>query len=213
MRDVEELWRVWRHDSVRRTLQTGLSILLLYMTLSLSSSSGFGYTKDRIRAACWRRDQGRAPSAFMGYQSMFLAYRYTGSHTDDQPWQWVAEAGPVVPSGEVYYQYPYGDSAPLAQPNEAQYAQFTFTPNPAIAQQFYGLQQGVAPNTVHYPPPAYPPPHDYRSQQSPFPSVNTPPIPGSPPMSPAVAEAVEVATRFLEASNKAVNICIELNAM
>lgn len=56
---------------------------------------------------------------------------------------------------------------------------------------------------VDYPPPPYPP-ANWKPPD---------PVPGSPPVSAGAAAAVEVAIRYLEAVNKAVGVCIELDAM
>ncbi|KAI9454571.1 hypothetical protein BJY52DRAFT_1225050 [Lactarius psammicola] len=219
MRDVEEAWRVWRHDYVRVTLRSGISLPFpSHVTMSLSSSSGFAYIRARIGSACWRRHQGRSPAAFVGYQSLYPPFRYAGTSSSEQPWGWQAEVGPVTQADEVSYQtyVDPGNYTSLAQPSTAQYPQFTptsaHTPTHAASQQYHAPPQSASVGAWDYLPPPYPPPHGYQSQQQQqqplTPSVNA----GSPPPSPVTA-AVEVATRFLEAVNKAVNICIELNAM
>jgi hypothetical protein len=81
--------------------------------------------------------------------------------------------------------------------------------------------QTVSADSQKYPPPTGPPPHWRPQQQQPPPPPPAPalpydattPVPGSPLLAPQVAAAVEVATRYLEAVNKAVTICIELNVM
>ncbi|KAH9029872.1 hypothetical protein EDB85DRAFT_2147120 [Lactarius pseudohatsudake] len=198
MRDVEEAWSVWRHEYVRATLR-----------------SGFAYIRLRIGSARWRRHHGRPPAAFVGYQSLYPPFRYAGNPSSDQSWGWQAEAGPVTQAdvGPTYHQA-YGNIEEynyLAQTSNAQYPQFTYTPTHAVFQQFPAPPQSASVGAWDYPPPPYPPPTGYQSQQQqqPTPSVNA----GPSSLSPAVVAAVEVATRFLEAVNKAVNICIELNAM
>jgi hypothetical protein len=59
------------------------------------------------------------------------------------------------------------------------------------------------PPHVDYLPPPYPPAH-WRPPD---------PVPGSPPLPTAAAATVEVAILYLEAVNKAINICIDLGAM
>lgn len=201
MRDVEEAWRVWRHDPVRAILR-----------------SGFEYIKARIRAACWRRYQGLSPAAFVGYQSLYPAFRYAGTY-NNQPRGWQAEAGPVIQVDEVStYHHSYGntgDYTSLAQPSDAPYyPELAHTSTHAVSQQFYASPQSASVGAWDYYPPPYPPPQSCEPQQQPLMSnVNATLASGSPPLLPAVSAAVEVATRFLEAINKAVNICIELNAM
>ena len=221
MRDVEEAWRVWRHNYVRATLHSGIFLPFpSHMTTSLNSSSGFIYIKARIRAACWRRHQGRSPAAFVGYQSLYPAFRYaeTSSH-DDQSWGFQAEGGILTQQDEVaMLDLGVGDYGSLTQLSEPQ-RQFTPAPSHtsthAVPQQCQVSSQNTFVAAWDYPPPSYPPPHGHQQQQQPplMPNVNAVPATGSPPVSPAVVAAVEVATRFLEAVNKAVNICIELNAM
>jgi len=153
----------------------------------------------------------------VGYQSLYPSFRYAGTPSSDQPWGWQAEAGPGTQAVEVStYNYTYGnvgEYGSLAQPSDAQYPQFT--PTHAVSQQYHASPQSASVGAWDYPPPPYPP-HGYQSQQQQqqqqqplTPNVNA----GPSSLSPDVAAAVEVATRFLEAVNKAVNICIELNAM
>ncbi|KAH9955814.1 hypothetical protein BGW80DRAFT_1213807 [Lactifluus volemus] len=76
---------------------------------------------------------------------------------------------------------------------------------------------------VFPPPPGPPPPRNLQQQQpQPQPPPHPLPLPPtrdltpallSPQLSPEVATAIEVATRYLEAVNKAVNIFIELNVL
>jgi len=63
--------------------------------------------------------------------------------------------------------------------------------------------EGGAGRVIDYPPPPYPP-TNWKPPD---------PVPGSPPVSVAAAAAEEVATRYLEAVQKAINICIDLDAM
>jgi hypothetical protein len=208
MRDVEEAWNVWRSNFVRATLQ-----------------NGFAYTRARIRAACYRRHLGRSPAAFVGYQSLYPPFRYAGiSNTTNQPWASQAEGGPVTQADDVFT-YNLGNLEnyiAFAQASDAQRPQFTLAPAHTsthaqpVSKQYQAPPQNAAVGALDYLPPSYPPPHSYQSQQQQQPlmhNVNVTRASGSQPPSPAVAAAVEVATRFLEAVNKAVNICIELNAM
>ncbi|KAH9057840.1 hypothetical protein EDB87DRAFT_1685805 [Lactarius vividus] len=197
MRDVEEAWSVWRHECVRVTLR-----------------SGFAYIRLRIGSARWRRHHGRPPAAFVGYQSLYPPFRYAGNPPSDQSWGWQAEAGPVTQAVEVStYHQTHGNIGgynPLSQTSNAQYPQFNYTPTHAVSQQYSAQPQNASVGAWDYLPPPYPPPTGYQSQQQqPSPSVNA----GPSSLSSDVVAAVEVATRFLEAVNKAVNICIELNAM
>jgi hypothetical protein len=197
-----------------------------HMTTSLSSSSGFVYIKSRIRAACWRRYHGRSPAAFVGYQSLYPAFRYTVTPSiNNQSSGWQAEGRSVTQADVVStYHHTYGnlgvgDYTSLAQPSDSQ-CQFTPAPShtstQTVPQQYHASPQSasVTVGAWDYAPPPYPPPHSYQSQQQPLiPNVSAALATGSLPLSPAVVAAGEVATRFLEAVNKAVNICIELNAM
>ncbi|KAI9440144.1 hypothetical protein H4582DRAFT_1579552 [Lactarius indigo] len=190
MRDVEEAWGVWRHECVRTTLR-----------------SGFAYIRVRIGSARWRRGQGRPPAAFVGYQSLYPPFRYAGAPSSDQSWGRQAGAGSVTQAVEV--SGTIGEYNSLAQTSNPQYPQFTYAPIHAVSQHHHAPPQSASVGAWDYPPPPYPPPTGYQSQQQPIPNVNA----GPSSLSPDVVAAVEVATRFLEAVNKAVNICIELNAV
>jgi hypothetical protein len=207
MRDVEEAWNVWRSDYVRCTLR-----------------DGFAYTKARIRAACYRRYQGRPSAAFVGYQSLYTPFRYAGiSNTTNQPWVWQGEVGPATQANEVftYNLGTLGNNIDFAQASNARRPQLTPVPahtsthSQPVSKPYQAQPQSAAVGPIDYPPPSHPPPRSYQSQQQqPLRlNVNAARTSGLQPPSPAVVAAVEVATRFLEAVNKAVNICIELNAM
>ena len=194
------------------------------MTTSLSSSSGFAYIRARICAACWRRQIGRSPAAFVGYSSLYPPFRYAGTSDTNQPWVQQAEGGPITQADVVstYHHGNFGDNIAIAQASDAQRLQFTPAPAhtsthvPPVSQQYHASPQSAVVGAWDYPPPSYPPTHGYQSQQQqqlPRPNVNAALASGSSRPSPAVVAAVEVATRFLEAVNKAVSICIELNAM
>ncbi|KAN0138866.1 hypothetical protein V8E53_003254 [Lactarius tabidus] len=208
MRDVEEAWNVWRSEYVRGTLR-----------------DGFAYTKSRIRAACYRRYQGRPPAAFVGYHSLYPPFRYAGiSNTSNQPWVGQVAGGPVTQVDEVFTSNHgnLGASITFAQASGAQRPQLTPAPvhtsthAQPVSKQYQAPPQSAAVGALDYPPPSHPPPHSYQPQQQQQPlrhNVNAARTPALQPPTPAVVAAVEVATRFLEAVNKAVNICIELNAM
>lgn len=75
---------------------------------------------------------------------------------------------------------------------------------PGFGQEgIIGRLNDPLPPYVDYPPPPYPPAH-WRPPD---------PVPGSPPVPAAAAAAVEIAIRYLEAVNKAINICIDFDAM
>ena len=63
--------------------------------------------------------------------------------------------------------------------------------------------EGAVGRMVDYPPPPYPP-ANWKPPD---------PVPGAPPVPAAAAGAVEVAIRYLESVQKAINICIDLDAM
>ncbi|KAH9006658.1 hypothetical protein EDB83DRAFT_2463014 [Lactarius deliciosus] len=196
MWDIEEAWRIWRHDHVRATLQ-----------------SGFASIRARI---CAGRYQGRFPTAFAEYQSPNLLSGYARTPSNDRPGGWQAEArpGPVTQADEVSTYYDthgnLGEHTSLAQPSDAQYSQFTHTSTNAVFEQFRALPRSAPVGAGDYPPPPCLPSQSYQLQQQQLtPNVNAEP----PSLSPAVEAAAEVAMRFLEAVNKAINICIELNAM
>ena len=189
-----------------------------HMTTSLRPSSGFAYSRARIGAACWRRHEGRPPAAFVGYESLYTPFRYAGTTTTNQPCAWQAEGGPVTQADMDSKYYPGNIVDAFAQASNAQRPQFTPVPaHISTHAQHVPQQHPASPQsaTVDYPPPSYPPPDRFKPQQRqsmmpPNVNVNTLRLPRP---SRAVVAAAEVATRFLEAINKAVNICIELNEM
>ncbi|KAH8979587.1 hypothetical protein EDB86DRAFT_3248302 [Lactarius hatsudake] len=193
MRDIEEAWRVWRHDHVRAALR-----------------SGFASIRARI---CAGRYQGRSPAAFAEHQSPDPLSGYAGTPSD-QPGGGEARPGPVTQADEVSTYYDahgnLGEHTSLAQPSDAQYSQFTHTSTNAVFEQ---LSRSASVGAWDYPPPPCPPPQIYQllqqQQQQPTPNVDA----GPPSLSPAVEAAASVAMRFLEAVNRAVNIYLELNAI
>jgi hypothetical protein len=156
----------------------------------------------------------------VGYESLYTPFRYAGTTTTNQPCAWQAEGGPVTQADEfsTYYHGNTVDNTAIAQASNAQRPQFTPVPTHISTHaQHVSQQYPTSPQSapVDYPPPSYPPPGRFKSQQRQSqmpPNVNVNVVRSSPP-SRAVVAAVEVATRFLEAINKAVNICIELNEM
>ncbi|KAH8991371.1 hypothetical protein EDB86DRAFT_3080012 [Lactarius hatsudake] len=197
MRDIEEAWRVWRHDHVRAALR-----------------SGFASIRARI---CAGRYQGRSLAAFAEHQSPDPLSGYAGTPSD-QPGGAEARPGPVTQADEVSTYYDahgnLGEHTSLAQPSDAQYSQFTHTSTNAVFEQFHALSRSASVGAWDYPPPPCPPPQSYQllqqqQQQQPTPNVDA----GPPSLSPAVEAAASVAMRFLEAVNRAVNIYLELNAM
>jgi hypothetical protein len=94
------------------------------------------------------------------------------------------------------YQNTPGRSSDLsAQPQVG--AQTSYAPVPAMV-----VAQGGG-NSYEFAPPPFPPPN----WQPP------PPVPGSPPVSVEVSRAVTAAISYLEAVNRAINLCIEGNAI
>ena len=184
--------------------------------MSLSSSSGFVYIKSRIRAAWWRRHQGRSAAAFVGYQSLYPAFRYAVTPSiNNLSWGGQADGGSVTRADAVStYDHTYGNLG------VRDYSLFTPAPSHTsthtVPQQYHASPQSASVGARDYPPPSHPPPLSYQSQQQPLPVIpnaNAAQATRSLPLSPAVVTAGEVATRFLEAINKAVNICIELNTI
>ena len=163
----------------------------------------------------------------MGYESLYPAFRYAGTPTTNtQAWGWQPDGGTVAQADELStYNLGVGDYTSLAQPS---HPQRQFTPAPslsststyAVPQQYYAPPQSAFASAWDHAPPAHPPPHSYQSQQQQqqqqqhqMPNSNATMASGSLPLPPDVIAAGEVATRFLEAVNKAVNICIELNSL
>ncbi|KAI0249176.1 hypothetical protein BJV78DRAFT_1229904 [Lactifluus subvellereus] len=227
--DVEESWRVWRHERVRTVLQ-----------------SGFVYIRNRITSARWRRNQGRSPAAFQG---VYQPFRYVGTakiNPNDQPWGWPSSNSTGSAAQAAVYHLPVTETygpVPSASSSDVQHVQTTqpypianvpgrhgghaaqagaqtgYDHHPMHHQNYqsFTLPQAASAGTPEYRPPPGPPPNwqPQRQQQQPTPPHNgaATPVPSSPLLSPEVAAAVEVATRYLEAVNKAVNVCIELNAI
>ncbi|KAI0261538.1 hypothetical protein BC834DRAFT_468541 [Gloeopeniophorella convolvens] len=62
MGDIEMAWLEWRHERVVEILK-----------------SGFHYAKKRVRAAVWRREQGRPPTCFLVYDQSHEPLEYRRS--------------------------------------------------------------------------------------------------------------------------------------
>lgn len=126
---------------------------------------------------------------------------------------------PAQVDGSYYQPNTYGAAAPPAagpwgSPHSPQPQQFAMQHsyprrNDLAAQPQAGgypsafAQEGGAGRVNDYPPPPYPP-TNWKPPD---------PVPGSPPVTAAASAAAEVATRYLEAVQKAINICIDLDAM
>jgi len=221
--DVEESWRVWRHERVRTVLQ-----------------SGFVYIRNRITSARWRRNQGRSPAAFQG---VYQPFRYVGTAKitpNDQSWGWPpSNSTGSVAQAAVYHQPETYRTVPSASFSDVQHVQTTqlypivnvpgrhgghaaqagaqtgHGHHPTHHYQPFTSPQAASAGTPEFRPPPGPPPNwqPQRQQSTPPHNGAATPVPSSPLLSPDVAAAVEVATRYLEAVNKAVNVCIELNAI
>ena len=109
--------------------------------------------------------------------------------------------GPAVPAagvwnnqqGQLVQQYPTQNTPGQSQGGALSgYPQFQ---TPAMGSPG-GSAYDIAPPP--FPPPNWKPPS---------------PVPGSPPASMEVVKAIEVAISYLEAVNKAINICIDANAI
>jgi hypothetical protein len=152
---------------------------------------------------------------------MYPAFRYYAGAPINNNQSWPAEGGSATQAHEFSYYNTYGnlgagDYTSLAQPSDPQ-RQFTPAPSHTsthtVPQQYYALPQSASVGAWDHTPLSYPPPHGSQSQQQQQPLVNAALPTRPPPLSPDVLAAGEVATRFLEAINKAVNICIELNTI
>jgi len=180
---------------------------------------GFQYSRARVKAAIWRRDQGRPAAAFPGLFNSFNPAGATPSQPTNHPSGWPANAwgghghqqggmyhqpnphGPAVPAADPWSQYPVqntpgrSNSELPAQPQARSPTVYTPYPNMVVSPGGSTHQE--------YPPPPFPPPN-WRPPS---------PVPGTPPVTMEVSKAVEVAICYLEAVNKVVNLCIEANAM
>ena len=174
--------------------------------------AGFQYARARIQAALWRRERGR-PNAF---PIVYPPFQFSGGSSTSPERQ--PRTSPTTPQDGSYYQAAHGAAVPgastWASPQSPQpYAIQPSYPRhnePAALPQAGAMGSytpGFAPDgsgrVIDYPPPPYPP-ANWKPPD---------PVPGSPPV-PAMAQpAVEVAIRYLEIVNKAVNICIDLEAL
>jgi len=205
-REVEIAYLYWRHERVQTVLQ-----------------NGFRYARARIEAAIYRRERGRNPAAF---PMIYSSFYYAGTNPAPPPnrpvdWQtgnsWpygqYGASGPYPPGTN-----PYGTPAPAPFPGtQHPYGGYPSRNEPAVpppvAVPTGGYNPWLQPGSPtspggpasgnDYPPPPYPPPSHWKPPS---------PLPGSPPISVEVAEATEVAIRYLEAVGKAVNISVDLNA-
>jgi hypothetical protein len=196
------------------------------MKPTLPHVAGFHYARARIQAALWRRERGRPAATF---PAIYPAFQFSGvinPSPERQP-----RSLPPTQVDTSFYQpsnyVPAGPSSvPWASPQPQAAQLFPVQNNtyarrnePATQPPQVGSvtayspgsgQEGIIgrlsdqpPPHVDYPPPPYPPAH-WRPPD---------PVPGSPPVPAAAAATVEVAIRYLEAVNKAINICIEFDAM
>lgn len=230
-RDVELSYRVWRNDRVQSVLRHGNFFFFFLseggMKPTLPHVAGFLYARDRIQAALWRRERGRPAAIF---PAIYPAFQFSGvpnPSPERQPSSLPLAQGDAsfyqpntntyVPAGPstASWASPQPQSAQLYQaqnntyprrsePTPAQSPQLGsvtgFSPGPGFGQEGITARLNEPP---YYPPPPHPP-ANWRPPD---------PVPGSPPVPAAAAGAVEVAIRYLEAVNKAINICVDFNAM
>jgi hypothetical protein len=176
--------------------------------------AGFQYSRARVTAALWRRNQGRPPASFPGFFPALhggVMPPQPANQPPGSPWrsptngggvQYPANLyGPAVPAagvwnnqqGQLVQQYPTQNTPGQSQGGALSgYPQFQ---TPAMGSPG-GSAYDIAPPP--FPPPNWKPPS---------------PVPGSPPASMEVVKAIEVAISYLEAVNKAINICIDANAI
>ncbi|KAI9512967.1 hypothetical protein F5148DRAFT_560731 [Russula earlei] len=158
---------------------------------------GFWYARARLEAAMWRRQNGRHPASFPNIYS--TNYYYAGT----------SQAQPLYPPPPAYGSYPpFNNPAPNAgfPGSPQQHGNYSYTQGfrnePATAGPS-GQAPWHEPGSPQFSPPPFPPP--YWKPPS--------PNPAAPPVSPEVYAGAEIATRYLEAVNKAVNVSIDLNAL
>jgi hypothetical protein len=192
--EVEASYRVWRNERIQSVLQ-----------------HGFHYARARIQVALWRREQGRPAATF---PAIYPAFQFSGV-INPSPERQPRSLPPTQVDASFYQSNTYvpagPSSAPWASPTSPrpQAAPLFPVQNNATQPPQVGSVTGYTPGFgqssphVDYPPPPYPPAH-WRPPD---------PVPGSPPVPAAAAATVEVAIRYLEAVNKAINICIEFDAM
>jgi hypothetical protein len=199
------------------------------MKPTLPHVAGFHYARARIQAALWRRERGRPAATF---PAIYPAFQFSGV-INPSPERQQRSLPPAQVDTSYYQSNTYVSAGPSSatwtspQPQAAQL--YTVQNNtyprhnePAAQPPQVGSVTGyspgfgqegvpgrlndhspVSPPHIDYPPPPYPPAH-WRPPD---------PVPGSPPVPAAAAATVEVAIRYLEAVNKAINICVEFNAM
>jgi hypothetical protein len=198
--DVEQSYLIWRNERVQTILQ-----------------HGFQYARARIQAALYRRERGRPAATFPAIFPSFQFAQYAGG-SNPSPTRGLP---PAQADGSYYQANTYGVAAPAPNPwnsPQPQAAQFptqntyprrteSLSPQHPGALAGYAASgfapDGAAGRMIDYPPPAYPP-TNWKPPD---------PVPGSAPVPPGATAAVEVAIRYLEAVNKAINICIDLDAM
>ena len=198
------------------------------MKPNLPHVAGFHYARARIQAALYRRERGIPAATF---PAIYPAFQFSGV-TNPSPERQQPRSLPSAQGGASYYQQPntntYVPPGPSSsssptwaspQPQAAQLSPFQNNTYARPASQSPQVGSGYSPGFgqegivgrlndhpsphVDYPPPPYPPAH-WRPPD---------PVPGSPPVPAAAAATVEVAIRYLEAVNKAINICVEFDAM
>jgi hypothetical protein len=187
-----------------------------------SPRAGFHYARARIQAALWRRERGRPAATF---PAIYPAFQFSGVMNPSPERQ--PRGLPPTQGGASFYQPNQPNTYVPPGPSSAPWASPT-SPQPQAAQLFpvqnvsypprneaatqppqvgaatgFSPAFGQPPPHVDYPPPPYPPAH-WRPPD---------PVPGSPPVPAAATATVEVAIRYLEAVNKAINICIDFDAM
>lgn len=203
------------------------------MKPTLPHVAGFHYARDRIQAAIYRRERGRPAATF---PAIYPAFHFSGVSMNPSPERQPRSVPPAqvdtsfypanthVPAGPSSSSAPWSpqpQSAQLYPPVQNNNTAYGRRNEPAAQHPQVGSPTGFSPGfgqqgitgrlndhppphvDFDYPPPPYPPAH-WRPPD---------PVPGSPPVPPAAAATVEVAIRYLEAVNKAINICIEFDAM
>jgi hypothetical protein len=180
---------------------------------------GFQYARGRIQAAIYRRELGRPAATFPAIFPSFQFAQYAGG-SNPSPERSTRGLPPAPADGSNYHHgNSYGAAAPIPwnspQPQAAQFpGQNTYSrpsepASPPHAGALGGYASGFVPEGAggrvneYYPPPPYPP-ANWKPPD---------PVPGAPPVPAGAVAAVEVAIRYLETVNKAINICIDLDAM
>ena len=185
-----------------------------------SPRAGFHYARARIQAALWRQERGRPAATF---PAIYPAFQFSGVINPSLERQSMSMSptqgnAPYYPPNTGAYAPPPPrppSSTPWSpQPQSAQLypvQDSTFPPRepstqppPVASPTGYSQGFGQPSSHVDYPPPPYPPPPQWRPPD---------PVPGSPPVPAVAAPAVDIAIRYLEAVNKAINICLEFGAM